>query len=228
MSELKNELEDEEAVAQDVVFPTANIEDDGQRGQVFDAAKAKEGLTRISSCVLPDHAYHQLYLNLVGKALIARGVSGWDLNKNGSLDREKRDESMNLGFTYLSEHFLWLKKFPVGTLPRRLIDEVSHDWVLEAFRRVEEGQLERYSLPESIREKILKVKNIVEGKTVNEEEAPAVENTTDAAQEEEIEGPDDDLHPPKQEEAVAGTAFMDRVERFLEQCLGCSCFGAQR
>uniref|UniRef100_A0A7S3YEL5 Uncharacterized protein n=1 Tax=Lotharella globosa TaxID=91324 RepID=A0A7S3YEL5_9EUKA len=73
MSELKNELEDEEAVAQDVVFPTANIEDDGQRGQVFDAAKAKEGLTRISSCVLPDHAYHQLYLNLVGKALIARG-----------------------------------------------------------------------------------------------------------------------------------------------------------
>uniref|UniRef100_A0A7S2TVR9 SET domain-containing protein n=1 Tax=Lotharella oceanica TaxID=641309 RepID=A0A7S2TVR9_9EUKA len=231
MSILRTQIEDEEAVAQDVVFPTANIEDDGQRGQIFDVEKAKEGLSRIASCVRPDHAYRQLYLNLVGKALIARGVSGWDVDENdGSLDRAKRDESMNLGFDYLTQHYLWLKKLPEGTLPRRLIDEVSHDWVLEAYRRVDEGQLEGYILPKSLREAIMKVKGIVEGKTIEQDdEAARAAHENKTEEEQETKGAPAGVHfqPRQHEEEVAGGAF-DRMSKLLEQWFGCSCFGSRR
>ena len=82
--------------------------------------------------------------------MLARGISGWDLDVDGKVNQALRARSMNTGLVFLLQHFHWLQNLPPDTVPQRLSDEVSQEWILEAHRRAAAGQIPDYQIPHDI------------------------------------------------------------------------------
>ncbi|GAB5353680.1 hypothetical protein AAMO2058_000055000 [Amorphochlora amoebiformis] len=142
-----------EKMAQHVIDRVTEVEDDIQRGFMYNTSIASTYGLYIQKIIRQDHGSFQRYLKSMGKAMIARGINGVDKKEDGQIDYPKRDRSMGLGFQYLMQHVQWLKmmtKHRPRMLPNRLMVEIAEQWLIPSLDRIESGQVSECNLPKSM------------------------------------------------------------------------------